>query len=78
MMTYQYQLSALVHDHLHAIYKCLCRAFMPVYLSLLCYGHVLLCVMSLCCHVVVLWVLCAVVCLCCSLVDHAFEAVGEL
>jgi peptidoglycan biosynthesis protein MviN/MurJ (putative lipid II flippase) len=33
-MTYQYQLSALVHDHLHAIYKCLCCAFMPVYLSL--------------------------------------------
>jgi hypothetical protein len=69
------------------LYKCLRRAFAPVYLfvsisddmmSLLCYGLVLLCVVSLCCRVVVLWVLCAVVCLCCSLVDHAFELVGDL
>jgi hypothetical protein len=77
MMTYQYQLSALVHDHLHAIYKCLCRAFVPVYLSISCdcYGHVLLRVVSLCCRVVMLWVLCAVVCLCCLLVDRAFEPI---
>jgi hypothetical protein len=69
------------------LYKCLHRAFTLVYLSvsisydmmsLLCYGRVLLHVMSLCCRVVMLWVLCVVVCLCCSLVDHAFELVGDL
>jgi hypothetical protein len=69
------------------LYKCLRRPFALVYLSvsisygmmsLLCYGRVLLRVIMLCCRVVVLWVLCVVVCLCCSLVDRAFELVGDL
>jgi hypothetical protein len=81
-MIYQHQLSTLVLDHLHDIYMCLRCAFAPVYLSISifdeCHGHVLLRVMSLCCHVVVLWVSCAIVCLCCSLEDRAFEPVREL
>jgi hypothetical protein len=62
-------------------HHCLCRAFVPVYLSLVMdMGCVLLHVMSLYCWIschgscVVLWFLCG---LSLSCVNHAFEPVGE-
>jgi hypothetical protein len=60
-----------------SINACVVPSCRSIYLSISCdcYGHVLLRIVSLRCHVVMLWVLCVVVCLCCSLVDRAFEPI---